>query len=281
MPFSGYQEFYGPGAQASADRYAAGVMGGGSGGNAYGTRPTLPAPVSTAPQNTATAISTGNAVNTQLPGYLSSLSSIGGNIASETSGQLPDDVIRQITQSAAERGVATGSPGSENSNAAMLRALGLTSLDLTQRGQSNLESILPKLPGAAISQNPAYFPTSGQASEVDQGNAIYRSAPDPAAASRAAMGAASAGIGAGRAAASNPFAGFSTGGGSSNEFSMAGQGGGGSQVYGPLGEGSSGFLGQDDLAALLDKYNPAGGDYGIQDPGTMPAEDDPYGLGDY
>lgn len=72
------------------------------------------------------------------------------NIGSELHGQLPADVLRQLQQQAAERGVATGSPGSPNSNAAYLRALGLTSLDLTGRGQADLSAALARNPAAPI-----------------------------------------------------------------------------------------------------------------------------------
>ena len=163
------------------------------GGNAYGSIPTLPPPVSTLPAATAGAISAGNTVNTQLPGYAGALSNIGGNISAETAGQLPPDVIQELQQQAAERGVATGSPGSPNSNAAYLKALGLNSLQLTQQGQQNFQSILPSLPGAQISQNPEFSPSSAAATDVNSSNAVYRSAPDPAAAARAAAAAAAAG----------------------------------------------------------------------------------------
>jgi hypothetical protein len=97
-----------------------------------------------------------------LPGYSGDLSSIGGNISSETAGKLPADVIQQIQQQAAERGVATGSPGSDNSNAALLRAMGLTSLQLTQQGQQDFSSILGSLPGYNLSQNPGLYTTPGE-----------------------------------------------------------------------------------------------------------------------
>ncbi len=169
-----------------------------TGGNAYGTVPQLPPPVSTLPAATGGAIAAGNTVNAQLPGYAGALSNIGGNISAETAGELPPDVITQLQQQAAERGVATGSPGSPNNNAAYLKALGLTSLDLTNLGQTNLLKQLPALPGAQISQNPEFSPSSAAATDVNSGNAIYRSAPDPAAAARAAMAATAAGVSAGR-----------------------------------------------------------------------------------
>lgn len=73
-----------------------------------------------------------------------------GNIASELGGQIPGDVLAQLSQRAAERGVATGSPGSPNNNAAFLRSLGLTSLDLQQLGQQNLSAADARNPVAKL-----------------------------------------------------------------------------------------------------------------------------------
>lgn len=50
------------------------------------------------------------------------------------SGRIAPDVLRQIQQSGAERGVGTGSYGGGNDTSSMLRALGLTSMDLTNKG---------------------------------------------------------------------------------------------------------------------------------------------------
>lgn len=118
-------------------------------------------PTTTAPGAVQTAIGLGNQVNSQLPGYNTSLGNIGSNIASETAGQLPQDVINQLTQAAAERGVATGTGGSSNNNAALLSSLGLNSLQLTQQGQTNFQNILPSLPGSTLYENPSLYATPG------------------------------------------------------------------------------------------------------------------------
>lgn len=60
------------------------------------------------------------------------------NIGSGLRGELPLDVQQQIQNSAAERGMATG-VGAGNAGAAMLRAMGLTSLDLQQAAEKNLQ----------------------------------------------------------------------------------------------------------------------------------------------
>ena len=84
---------------------------------AYGSVPAPVQPYSTGPQVTAQAIGAGQQAYGQLPNYNADISTLGTNINSEVSGQLPADVVNQIAQAGAERGVATGSPGSPNANA--------------------------------------------------------------------------------------------------------------------------------------------------------------------
>lgn len=72
------------------------------------------------------------------------------NIASELSGQVPQDVMNLLAQQAAERGVATGDVGGPNANAAYLRSLGLTSLEQQQVGQQNLSAADVRNPAAPI-----------------------------------------------------------------------------------------------------------------------------------
>lgn len=86
----------------------------------------------------------------RIPGAAGLEAESSANIGAELRGQIPADVLRQLQQQAAERGVATGSPGSPNANAAYLRALGLTSLDLTGRGESDLTAALARNPAAPI-----------------------------------------------------------------------------------------------------------------------------------
>ena len=86
----------------------------------------------------------------RIPGAANLEAQSSANIGSELEGQLPADVVRQLSQQAAERGVAIGSPASPNSRAALLRALGLTSLDLTGRGQAELSAAYGRNPAAPI-----------------------------------------------------------------------------------------------------------------------------------
>lgn len=168
--------------------------------SAYGTQPVIPAPRSMAPAATQEAMSLGNQVYNQLPGYGASVANIGSNIQSETAGQLPEDVKREIAQAAAERGVATGQgAGGPNNNAAYLRALGLDSLNLTNMGQQNLTSFLPTLPGAAVANSGRFSVSPELAQNAAETGAVYRAAPNPAAAAAAGLAAARSGLAAGSA----------------------------------------------------------------------------------
>lgn len=95
------------------------------------------------------------ALNARIPNAAGLEAASSANIGSELSGELPADVLTNLRQAAAERGVATGSPASPNSNAAYLRALGLTSLDLTRMGQQELTAAEGRNPAA-----PVFDPTS-------------------------------------------------------------------------------------------------------------------------
>jgi hypothetical protein len=68
------------------------------------------------------------------------------NTTAELGGQLPQDVVNQIAQQAAERGVSGGAPASPNASAAYLRALGLNSLQMTQQGSQNLSQGIADTP---------------------------------------------------------------------------------------------------------------------------------------
>lgn len=81
-----------------------------------------------------------------LPGYQAMIGGESGNILDMIGGEVPDDVINQILQGAAERGIMTGSPGSPNANAAYLKALGLTSLGLQKEGAERLTQAVARTP---------------------------------------------------------------------------------------------------------------------------------------
>jgi hypothetical protein len=81
-----------------------------------------------------------------LPGYANMVGQRSENTQQMLEGQLPQDVINQIMQQAAERGIAGGAPSSDSSNAAYLKALGLNSLGMMQQGSQNLSQSIADTP---------------------------------------------------------------------------------------------------------------------------------------
>lgn len=126
-----------------------------------------------------------------IPGYTDLISKEAGVTGSELSGNLPQDVITELQQQAAERGIATGSPGSPNANAAYLRALGLDSLQLQQQGFGDLGRMISQTPQAPLFDAQSFLVTPQQQQEAQLQSNIYRSAPVPAAAAQEAEGLAS------------------------------------------------------------------------------------------
>lgn len=134
-------------------------------------------------------------------------------LAPRAQGQLPPDVINLIQQQAAERGIGSGT-GFRGGD--YLKALGLTSLGVSTDAAKELEQGFfhaPQIDPTAI---------SGQIQDARTQQAIYGSAPIPAAAHAAAIGDAQAGIGAG----------MRTGGGVAYPGSQGGGGGGARDALG-------------------------------------------------
>ncbi|HUD76120.1 MAG TPA: hypothetical protein VMQ76_13690 [Terracidiphilus sp.] len=257
----------------------------------YGTQPQVPLPTQTAPgaiagnigtlgslyglsTGTGAASGAGAAAqyNTLLPGLSELMGTASGNVQQELSGDLPADVMAQIQQAGAERGVQTGMPGSPASEAAMLKALGLTSLGLEEQGQTDLGKLIGETP-----TGPAFNPASMQTSPAAQqsaaaANSIYASAPVPAAAGAANMGATLGGLGAGLGAGRAPSgAALPTAGTGTNPFyGGVGQPGGTStgtgtslgDLYGLTGNTQGGLAPEDmfDLGGNM-AASPGGGSY--------------------
>lgn len=208
------------------------ISGGGSGGlpgmatdysSAYGGKPTVPNPATSAAAavtgnlgNLPALINLGQQVNPataqqfygNIPNYTGLNTQSSANIDAMLHGQLPQDVVNQIAQHAAERGVITG----QTSPASYLQALGLNSLQMQQQGEALL--------GQSVARNtraPFYAPGSGFISPDAQQSAqmaanIYQAAPVPSAANANALRSAQNGLNTGYRAAASPFAMYSGGG---------------------------------------------------------------------
>lgn len=81
-----------------------------------------------------------------LPGYANMVGQRSENTASMLKGELPQDVINQIAQQSAERGIGGGQAGGPNANAAYLRSLGLNSLDMMGQGSQQLTQSIADTP---------------------------------------------------------------------------------------------------------------------------------------
>jgi hypothetical protein len=210
------------------------------GSGAYGTVPTMPNPIFTAGQSIsgnignlgglyglatgtgrASALGANQQLLTNLPGYAGLTTAASRNIASDLAGQVSPDVINLLQQTAAERGIGFGSD-SPNTNAAFLRALGLTSMGLQAQGQNELTGAIGRTPtGPAFNPN-QFLVDPGTMQGAQYGANVLRSAPNPTDAANAAIAAASAGFGRGQR--SMPFS--IPGGGAGPAFPPAQMGGG-------------------------------------------------------
>lgn len=132
-----------------------------------------------------------------LPGLAGQFGQAMGNIGAMQKGQIPQDVINLMQQQAAERGVATGAPGSPNTNAAYLRALGLTSLGLQNQGLANLRTTMGMVPtGPQFNPMSMLLSPEGQQGWQYLAN-VLRAAPSPGQAAQANLGAFQSGLGQG------------------------------------------------------------------------------------
>lgn len=179
--------------------------------SSYGGRPVTPSPTDTAGQAIAGNIAnlgqlynlagSVNQFNTaqaalplarNLPGYQRMIDQSSRNIGSNLRGEVPSDVVNQILQGAAERGISTG--GGANANAAYLRALGLTSLGLQQTGESELTGAIARTPQAPLFNPAQFFTTPEQQQAAAMHAANVGAAPVPADAAAAQEAAALRGM---------------------------------------------------------------------------------------
>ncbi len=170
----------------------------GAGNEAYGYRPLVPDPLSSA--HTAITGNTQNLGNLYglagglnqfneqqlidqlvqgLPGYQANIGQASANTASNLAGQLPPDVIRQMQIRAAERGIAAPGP---NANAAYLAAIGRNSLDLQNLGDQQLTAQIARTPKAPLYDPSQMFVQPDQIQQAASAANLYASAPNPAAA---------------------------------------------------------------------------------------------------
>lgn len=95
-------------------------------------------------------------IESQVPNYKALMAKGGQQIEDFLSGEIPDDVRRQMERRVAEYSAGTGTGGSQFANFNSARTLGLTSLDLIQRGLASANQWL----AGAQSRRPMYDVTN-------------------------------------------------------------------------------------------------------------------------
>ena len=176
-----------------------------AGKGAYGAVPTIPSPIATAGQaiggdignlaglyglSTGTSGASAAGAATQyganLPLFGPMTQAGSQNILNNLQGIVSPDVTNQLAQMAAQRGVGFGA-GAPNTNAALLSALGQTSMGLQNLGQQQLTSAIGRTPvGPAFNPN-QFLVTPGEQQGAQTAANIFAAAPNPAAAANAGL----------------------------------------------------------------------------------------------
>lgn len=184
-----------------------------SGTNAYGYIPRTPNPLTTASQaiagglgnigdlgtladlySRATTGAATTAMEMAIPGYQGLLGQQTANLGDWSAGLIPSDVVANMGVNAAEFAAKTGqAPDSPMANAALRRALGLTSLDLQQKGLAGLQSLMKTVPTGAQMNLATMIPDAAAMQYWSDVGAIRSAAPDPTLAAMANFNAAAAG----------------------------------------------------------------------------------------
>lgn len=132
------------------------------------------------------------------PGYDEAIARASSNINAELAGQISPDVVSQLTQRAAERGIGIGSPGSPNTNAALLKAFYDTSSGQQQKGMANYGQMMSSIPKAPLMDITGLLTSSKDIMDAQNMANWIAAAADPASKAAAELAAARAGMGAGR-----------------------------------------------------------------------------------
>jgi len=160
---------------------------------AYGGVPVIPDPIASQWQAIGGDLAAlpnlftmGNAYN--LFNYDQRLGQVAGTpgfqgVLSNLAGQLPQDVVNQIAQRSAERGISTGgAPDSPNLNAAYLRSIGLNSLQQQQLGQEQYGNLLSRFQQAAPFDISSFLVSPEQQQAANAAANVSAAAPNPQAA---------------------------------------------------------------------------------------------------
>lgn len=115
-----------------------------------------------------------------LPNYSAMLGSASSNATSELQGQVPQDVINQLQQGAAEGNVSGGfGANSPAEQSGYMKALGLTSLGLENQGMSQFSQLYGMTPTGAQFNPSSMFVTPSQEQAAQMAANKEAAAPDP------------------------------------------------------------------------------------------------------
>lgn len=236
-----------------AGTLAGAAPGGGAG--AYGAVPNVPSPATTQAQALQTNLANLaplqdlatrtnvfgqeqllNQYRAAIPQYNALTQKSAANIAANLRGEINPDVLRNMQQAAAERGVASGTAGSPNVGAQYLRLLGLTSTGQQALGEQQLTGAMGRAPISAPLNLAQYYVTPEQQFQAQSMANLYAASPDPAAAAAAQEAAVNRGLNRGLAVGG-------TGAGRAPTVPQMGQGGGYDIANGILGRYGGGAQG--------------------------------------
>lgn len=121
------------------------------------------------------------ALESNLPGYTANLLQESGNVGNLLAGRVSPETLANIQIAAAERGVNVGA-GSPNANAAMLRALGLTTEGLQAQGAQQFAQMIAQTPIGKQFDYQAFLNLPSEEQQWQYLANVLKSSPDPAAA---------------------------------------------------------------------------------------------------
>lgn len=107
-----------------------------------------------------------------IPGFSDISKTIAGNIQDQVHGRLPKDVESLIARRSAEKGVVRGTGGSQFDTYGQLRDLGLTSLEMTDRGLNSAQRWMSAQPQPF--NVTSMFLTPAQRIETEKWNEVNR-----------------------------------------------------------------------------------------------------------
>ncbi len=114
-----------------------------------------------------------------VPGFDAITGKVSGNIQSLLKGEIPLDVSQEVKRSGAARSLAGGFGGTDMARNLVARDLGLTSLDITQKGLSSAESWIREMeqlysPSEAIFTGMFITPQQEFAASVEERNMQFQ-----------------------------------------------------------------------------------------------------------